>query len=114
MEIFTPLPSDWAIKPRRLELGLIATRMLFSDSHEEPVACVCNYSNKPYRFKADSFLGLADPVVHIQGTGGEAVNSCLGDSNELVVSVQMGESTEPESSDLRPEWCQTRRLNFAL
>ena len=76
-------------------------RTLFSDSHNEPVACICNYSNKPYMFSADSFLGLAEPVIHGPGTGTETVDSCLAYSNEVVVSVQAGRSTGPEPSHLQ-------------
>ena len=31
------------------------------------MVCVCNYSRKPYEFKADGFLGLAEPVSHVTG-----------------------------------------------
>ena len=77
--------------------------MLFSDSHKELVACICNYSNKPYTFRADSFFGLAEPVVHVPGTGRGTIDSCLADGNKIFVSVQAGRSTGPESSDLRPQ-----------
>ena len=68
-----------------------------------PVARVCNYFNKPYTFRADSFLGITEQVVHVLGTGRETANSCLVDSNNLDVFVQAGRSTGPESSDLRPQ-----------
>ena len=40
--------SDWAIEPCMLESGVIAARMLLSNSHEEMVAHVCNYSSRSY------------------------------------------------------------------
>jgi len=43
-------PSDWALNPCKLELGVVAARTLFSDSHGVTVACVCNYSTKLYMF----------------------------------------------------------------
>jgi len=57
----TPHPpySDWAIEPHIPELGAMAAQTLLSDGHGVPVAHVCNYSGKPYTFKADSFLGLS-------------------------------------------------------
>jgi len=58
-------PSNWAIEPRILEPRVMAARTLFSDSHKKPVVHVCNYSKKFDTFKADSFLGLAELVVHI-------------------------------------------------
>jgi len=81
----------------------MAAWTLFSNSHKEPVACVCNYSDKPYTFKADSFLGLAEPVVHVPGTGRKADESSLANSDELRVFVQPDASSEPESSDLQPD-----------
>ena len=72
--------SDWAIEPCRLEPGVMAAQMLFSSSHKKPVAHICNYSDKPHTFKADSFLGLAKPVMRVSGTGS---NSCLANSDEL-------------------------------
>jgi len=68
-------PSDWAIEHRRLELGVIVARTLFSDSHKEPVGHVCSYSNRPYTFRANGFLGLAKPVIHVPETGMKTVNS---------------------------------------
>jgi len=97
------LPSDWAIEPRKLELGVIAAHTLFSDSHDELVACICIYSHKLYTLRANSFLRMAEMVVHVPGTSKGTVNSSLADSNNLTMSVQAGRSTGPESPDLRPQ-----------
>jgi len=43
-------PGDWTSEPQRLELGVIVVQTLFSDSHNQPVARICNYCNKPYTF----------------------------------------------------------------
>jgi len=79
----------------------MAARMLFSDSHNEPVACVCNYSDKPHVLKADSFLGLAELVEHVPGTGRELVDLDLASSGNVGVPVQPGTSPTPESPELR-------------
>jgi len=78
----------------------MAARTLFNDSHNEPVAHVYNYFKKPYRIKADSFLGLAEPVVHIDGTSSKVVESSLT-NGELSVLNQPDVSSLPESSDLQ-------------
>jgi len=79
-------PSDWAMEPHILELGVMAAWMLLNNSHGELVVCVCHYSGKSYTFKADSFLGLCELVVHVSG---------------LNVLEQPDASTWLESSDLR-------------
>jgi len=87
----TPHPSsDWAIEPHILEPGVMAARTLLSDGHEEMVAHVCNYSGRPYSFKADSFLGLAESVVHITGADSKAVGSSLATASGLSVSSWSG------------------------
>jgi len=96
-------PSYWAIVLRILELGVMAARTLLSDSHGETVARICNYIGRPYTFRADGFLGLAEPVVHVTGSDGKAVGSSLATDSGLSVSGQPDTSTSPESSDLRPE-----------
>jgi len=84
----TPHPSsNLAIKPHILEMGVMAARSLFSNSHKEPVAHVCNYSKKPYTYKADSFLGLAKLVVHITGVDSKALRPSLTGSG-LNVLIQ--------------------------
>jgi len=101
-------PSDWAIEPRILEHEVMPAPMLFSDNHIEPVMCICNYSKRPYTFKADSFLGLAEPVIYVPRTGNQAVESSLASSDGLndkisallseVPSAQLRELSEWEVS----------------
>ena len=49
------------------------------------------------------FLGLAEPVVNVSGTGRKTGYSSFASSDELSVFVHSGMSSEPESSDLRLE-----------
>ena len=93
-------PSNWAINPRKLEVGVMTVRMLFSGRHDVAVARVCNYSTKPFTFRANCLLVMAEPVAVVPGAGKEVVDSCLADSNNVTLSVQAGESVGPESSDL--------------
>ena len=86
-------PSNWAIEPRILEPEVMAAWMLLSDSHQEPVAPVCNYSRTPYTFKADSFLGLAELVIHVTSADSKAAGSSLTTDNELNVPEQPDMST---------------------
>jgi len=56
---------------------------------------MCNYSNKPYELKADSFLAKAEPVEHVPETGGEQLDSNLASSDNVDVSVLPDVSTSP-------------------
>jgi len=69
------------------------------------VACTCNYSDKPFAFKANSFLGKAEPVEYIPGSGREPLDPCLisGDDNVAVIIVQTSEPTELEMSGWQPQ-----------
>jgi len=71
-----------------LKPGVIAARMLLNDGHKRMVAYVCNYSRRPYEFKVDSFLGLAELVSHVTGADGRAVGSSLVANSGLGVSGQ--------------------------
>jgi len=84
-----------------LEPGVMAARTLLSDGHGEAVARVCNYSSRPYTFKVDSFLGLAEPVVHVTGADGRAVRESLATSSGLGVLGQPDASAWPELKDLQ-------------
>jgi len=61
--------------------------MLFSDGHNQLVACMCNYSDKPHMLKANSFLTRAEPAEHVPETGGEIFNLNLASSDNVDVSV---------------------------
>jgi len=61
---------------------IVAACILFSDSHDIMVECIGNYSAKPYTFRADNFLGMAEPVAIVQGTGKEVVDSCLANNSD--------------------------------
>ena len=54
--------SDWTVEPRVVRPGAVAARTLLSDERVDTVARVCNYWDTSHVFKADSFLGLAEPV----------------------------------------------------
>ena len=101
IKLFIP-PGDWAIEPLILEPGIMAALTLLSDGPGEPVAHVCNYSSKPYTFKADSFLGLVEPVVHVTTADSKVVGSSLATDSGLSVLRQPDMSTWPESSDMQP------------
>ena len=77
----------------------MVVQTLFSNCHEEPVTRVCNYSDKPHIFRANSFLGLAEPVP-ISRTGRNTVDFHLANNDGLDVSVSSDWSSVPESSDL--------------
>ena len=78
--------SDWAIEPRVIRPGVVAARTLLSDDRVDVVARVCNYSDTSHVFKADSFLGLAEPVRSDVGDG------CVGSA------VQAGSAGQAESA----------------
>ena len=86
--------------------------MLFSHGQNEPLACVCNYSDKPHVLKADSFLGLTKLVEYVPGTGGELVDLPLAGSDTVGMSLQSDESSMPGLSDLRPQSAQSLTMGL--
>jgi len=54
--------SDWALETRVIRPGVVTARNLLDGDCVDVVARVCNYSDMPYVFEQDSFLGLAEPV----------------------------------------------------
>jgi len=84
-------------------LGVLAARTLLSDGHGEAVAHVCNYSGRPYTYKVDSFLDLAELVVHVTAADGKAAELSLATSSGLCVSGQPVASIQSESSDLQSD-----------
>jgi len=87
--------TDWTIEPCELQKEVVAARTLVSSDLKGTVARVCNYSNQPIEFKANTLLGLAEPTEYVQGTGQETVKPSLEScSNNINVAVQKSEETE--------------------
>jgi len=86
---------DWTIEPCELQKGVVAARTLVSSDQKRAVARVCNYSNEPIEFKANAFLGLAEPAEYVPGTGQKTVKPSLESCNDSTnVAVQTGKKTE--------------------
>jgi len=87
--------TDWTIEPCELQKGVVAARTLVSSDQKRTVARVCNYSNEPIEFKANTLLGLAEPAEYVPGTGQETVKPSLESCNDSTdVAVQTGKKTE--------------------
>jgi len=88
--------TDWTVEPCELQKGVVAARTLVSSDQKRTVARVCNYSNEPIEFKANTLLRLAESAEYVQGTGQETVKSSLESCNDSAkVAVQKSEETEP-------------------
>jgi len=104
-----PLPlSDWAVEPQGLGPGVMATCTLFSDSQSQLVALVLNNSLKPKSLRANSLLGMAEPVQCLSSSGSAELSELLfaysGDSSDFALH---DESVMPASSSLRSRMAQT-------
>jgi len=87
--------TDCTIEPCELQKGVVAARTLVSRDLKGTVARVCNYSNEPIEFKANTLLGLAEPAEYMQGTSQETVKPSLESCNDSAnVAVQKSEETE--------------------
>jgi len=95
--------TDWNIEPCELQKGVVAARTLVSSDQKWTVARVCNYSNEPIEFKANTFLGLAEPAKHVPGTGQKTVEPSLKScSDSTNVTVQTGKRSEHRRPRKRP------------
>lgn len=53
---------DYAVEPKPIKQGVVTARTVVSGKTTEAVLQVVNYSNKPYMFRAETFVGIAEPV----------------------------------------------------
>ena len=93
--------ADWTIEPRKLDEGVMAACTLVSGRHKWIVACACNYFDKPFAFKANSFLGLAKPAEYVSCISQEPVESCLEKGVDIMtdMTVQASEPMELETQE---------------
>jgi len=109
-----PLPlSDWAVEPQGLGPGVMAARTLFSDSQSQLVARVLNNSLKPKSLRANSLLGMAEPVQCLSGSGSAELSDFLfADSGNSSDFALHDESVMPVSSSLRSPMAQTEETGL--
>jgi len=92
--------SDWAVKPRVIRPGVVVARTLLSDDRVDVVARVCNYSDTSHVFKADSFLGLAEPVS--SSVGDECAGSAMqaGSAEQAKSAAPVGSAVHVDTAGL--------------
>jgi len=93
-------PTDnWVIETKQLSSRVMTARMLIDGKQERHVARVCNYSDEPYKLKADYYLARAEPMEYIPGPGEKQSDNLCTSGGISVLSVLTGATV---STDLLP------------
>jgi predicted aspartyl protease len=100
--------ADWVLETRAMGPRVVTARTLLSENPDRVGIHVVNYSNKPFKFRSDRFVGNAVPVTALEPAAQKADVSPTGGKH--VFRPRNGSLARPRSA----KWRETdRRLRSA-